>query len=319
VADVARLANVSSATVSYVLNNVEGQKISAQTQAAVLRAAEMLRYRPNLAARNLAVGTSGVVLYVMPRTTALGELPMRIGSRLTTALASHGVVLSPQFETDDKRIVVDAIDNLQPVAVTGLLPLADTAAAAAAAAGIPQIHLGSDVNAVASLNAVVEELRVNHLVSRGHRRLGFAYTESASLRPLGDYWLAALRAAARTRGLPDIDVATVASDGSNAAAVVRRWVGSDVTAVCAQNNDTAFALLHGVLEAGLHCPADLAVVGVDAAGSTPPSVPPLTTVEFDADTIAEIAVATIVEALGYPAPERPGDTDIARLVERHST
>ena len=54
-ADVARLANVSTATVSYVLNNVEGQTISARTRAAVQSAAQELGYRPNLAARNLAV------------------------------------------------------------------------------------------------------------------------------------------------------------------------------------------------------------------------------------------------------------------------
>ena len=66
-ADVARLANVSTATVSYVLNNVQGQRISEQTQAAVRKAAADLGYRPNLAARNLAVGGSGVVLYIVGR------------------------------------------------------------------------------------------------------------------------------------------------------------------------------------------------------------------------------------------------------------
>jgi len=72
-ADVARLAKVSAATVSYVLNNVAGQTISAQTRAAVHAAAKELGYRPNLAARNLAVGASGVMLYIVPRI-ALGEL-----------------------------------------------------------------------------------------------------------------------------------------------------------------------------------------------------------------------------------------------------
>src|ERR671927_174386 len=90
-ADVARLANVSTATVSYVLNNVAGQTISPQTRAAVRGAAHKLGYRPNLAARNLAVGGSGVVLYIVPRIS-LGELFMEVGSRLTTALARHGMV-----------------------------------------------------------------------------------------------------------------------------------------------------------------------------------------------------------------------------------
>src|ERR1700724_3368570 len=110
-ADVARLANVSTATVSYVLNNVEGQTISPATRAAVRSAAKRLGYRPNLAARHLAVG----------------ELPMEVGSRLTTALARRGIVLSLQFETDDDQNVVDAIADLNPMAVTSVFPLAGDA------------------------------------------------------------------------------------------------------------------------------------------------------------------------------------------------
>ena len=74
----ARLASVSTATVSYVLNNAEGRRISARTREEVHRAAELLGYRPNLAARNLARGKSGVVLYVVPHV-AVGEMPMEEG------------------------------------------------------------------------------------------------------------------------------------------------------------------------------------------------------------------------------------------------
>src|SRR4029077_8586433 len=84
-ADVARLASVSTATVSYVLNNAEGRKISPRTREAVYRAAKRLGYRPNLAARNLARGKSGAVLYVVPRV-AVGEMPLQAGSRMTTEL-----------------------------------------------------------------------------------------------------------------------------------------------------------------------------------------------------------------------------------------
>jgi DNA-binding LacI/PurR family transcriptional regulator len=172
---VARLANVSAATVSYVLNNVEGQTISPATRAAVRGAAKKLGYRPNLAARNLAVGGSGVVLYVVPRM-ALGELPMEVGSRLTTALARHGIVLSLQFETDDDQNVVDAIADLNPMAVTSVFPLSGDALAAVTEAGIPQIHVGSEqLRALGDLHLTVGEMRVDHLVSRGHRQLAFAY------------------------------------------------------------------------------------------------------------------------------------------------
>jgi hypothetical protein len=154
-ADVARLANVSPATVTYVLNDVAGQTISAQTKAAVQSAAKELGYRPNLAARNLAVGGSGVMLYVVPRIS-LGELLLEVGSRLTTALARHGVVLSLQFETDDGRNVVDAVASLNPIAVTSVFPLGGAALEAVTAAHIPQIHLGSaQLHAMGTLHLTI--------------------------------------------------------------------------------------------------------------------------------------------------------------------
>src|SRR5947209_7459364 len=157
-ADVARLANVSTATVSYVLNNVEGQTISARTRAAVQSAAQELGYRPNLAARNLAVGGSGVVLYIVPRM-ALGEMPTEVGSRLTTALARHGIVLSLQFETDDGQNIVDAIADFNPMAVASVFPLAGDALEAVTAAGIPQIHLGSQqLHALGDLHLTVGDM-----------------------------------------------------------------------------------------------------------------------------------------------------------------
>jgi DNA-binding LacI/PurR family transcriptional regulator len=316
---VARLANVSTATVSYVLNNVEGQTISPTTRAAVRSAAKKLGYRPNLAARNLAVGGSGVVLYVVPRM-ALGELPMEVGSRLTTALARHGIVLSLQFETDDDQNVVDAIADLNPMAVTSVFPLAGDALAAVTGAGIPQIHIGSEqLRALGDLHLTVGEMRVNHLVSRGHRKLAFAYTDTERLRPLGDYWLDGLRVAAKEHNLPEIVVGTVSAEGTTAADVVTAWVGEEVTAVCAQSDETAYVVLHGLRQCGLRCPEDLAVIGVDARPLGAVSAPPLTSVSFDAKLIVDVAVAAMMAELGYPVDQEPSSANVARLVERGST
>lgn len=315
----ARLANVSTATVSYVLNNVEGQTISPATRAAVRSAAKKLGYRPNLAARNLAVGGSGVVLYVVPRM-ALGELPIEVGSRLTTALARHGIVLSLQFETDDDQNVVDAIADLNPMAVTSVFPLAGDALAAVTEAGIPQIHIGSEqLRALGDLHLTVGEMRVNHLVSRGHRKLAFAYTDTERLRPLGDYWLDGLRVAAKEHNLPEIVVGTVSADGTTAADVVTAWVGEEVTAVCAQSDEAAYVVLHGLRQCGLRCPEDLAVIGVDARPLGAVSAPPLTSVSFDAKLIVDVAVAAMMAELGYPVDQEPSSATVARLVERGST
>ena len=302
-----------------MLNNVTGQTISARTRAAVHAAATELGYRPNLAARNLASGGSGVVLYIVPRTD-MGELPLEVGSHMTTALAKHGIVLSLQLETDDGQNVVDAVADLNPMAVTGVFPLTGAAAEAVERAGIPQIYLGSEtLQSLGSLHLTVGAMRIDHLVARGHSRLAFAYNGAEVLRPLGDYWLSGLRVAAEQRGLPDITVGTVAADGSDAADVVRGWRAEGATAVCAQSDETAFVVLHGIREAGLRCPDDLAVMGVDAIPLGAVSGPPLTSVGFDAKTIVDTAVPAMMAELGYPTDVDLTRTDAARLIVRNST
>jgi DNA-binding LacI/PurR family transcriptional regulator len=314
-ADVARLASVSTATVSYVLNNAEGHRISAQTREAVHHAANLLGYRPNLAARNLARGKSGVVLYVLPQV-AVGEMPMHAGSRMTAELARQGLLQVQIFETEDDQHVVDAIENLDPVAVTSLFPLGEAALSAVQTAGIPHIEIGT-LPALGDPHLSVGAMRIEHLVSRGHQRIAFAYTGIAKWRALGDYWFEGVSRAARLRDLPPLAVGEVTLD--NAAEMVAGWVRDGVTAVCAQSDEIACLVLYGVHEARLRCPDDLAVIGVDASPMGVVSTPPLTTVQFDPRAVADAAVAAVFERLGHPAPPSGELTDIARLVVRSST
>jgi DNA-binding LacI/PurR family transcriptional regulator len=313
-ADVARLANVSTATVSYVLNKTEGRRISAQTRDAVYRAAELLGYRPNFAAQNLARGKSGVVLYVIPRV-AVGEMPMLAGSRMTTELARVGLLQVQVFETEDDQNVIDAIENINPVAVASLFPLTRSAHDAVVAASIPHIEIGT-LPALGAPHLSIGELRIEHLVARGHQQIAFAYTAIARWRALGDFWLDGIARAARSRDLPPIRIAVVTQD--NAAEVVAQWVRDGVTAVCAQSDEIACLVLYGVREAGLRCPGDLAVIGVDASPIGTLSSPPLTTVEFDYTAVADVAIAAVLSELGYPAPP-PRHTVIAHLLVREST
>lgn len=306
-ADVARLAGVSTATVSYVLNKSEGRRISPATHQAVIKAAQELGYRPNAAARNLARGRSGVVLYVVPRV-AVGEMPMLAGSRMTTELARRGLLQVQVFETEDDQHVVDAIKSVDPIAVTSLFPLSTGARAAAAAAQVPLIEIGL-LPALGDPHLAVGALRVDHLIARGHRRLAFAYTGIAKWRALGDYWLDGIADAARRHELPPVAVDAVTVE--NAVEVLMGWHRAGVTAVCAQSDEVAALVLHGVREAGLTCPGDIAVIGVDAHPIGVICSPPLTTVEFDPAAVASAAVAAVLAQLGYPAPE-PRNSPISR-------
>lgn len=313
-ADVARLVGVSTATVSYVLNNAEGRRISPRTRDAVYRAAEQLGYRPNIAARTLARGTGGVVLYIVPRV-AVGDLPIQAGSRMATELARRGLLQVQIFETEDDRHVVDAIESLDPSAVISIFPLSSDARDAADAAKVPYIEVGL-LPALGDPLLSIGTMRVGHLVERGHRAIAFAQTGIAKWRTLGDYWLEGVIRAAESHRLPAVRAEEVTPD--NVADVVTAWVDDGVTAVCAQSDEIACLVLHGIRQAGLRCPDDLAVIGIDADPLGALSSPPLTTVEFNPAAVADIAIAAVLARLGFSAPRLPETSELAHLVVRAS-
>ncbi|MCW2564360.1 MAG: LacI family transcriptional regulator, partial [Mycobacterium sp.] len=105
----------------------------------------------------------------------------------------------------------------------------------------------------------------------------------------------------------------------NAVDVVTGWVRDGIDAVCAQSDEIACLVLYGIREAGLSCPDDLAVIGVDANPMGAISSPPLTTVEFNFIAVAEAAIAAVLTELGLQAPPPPAPADIARLIVRAST
>ena len=69
--DIASRANVSIATVSYVLNNVDNQTIPEATRSLILQIAEELHYIPNLTARSLAKKKTGLVGILINKTPAM--------------------------------------------------------------------------------------------------------------------------------------------------------------------------------------------------------------------------------------------------------
>src|SRR5258708_39301378 len=134
-----------------------------------------------------------------------------------------------QFETDDGSNVIEAIADLDPIAIASVFPLSGDVAAAVDAAGIPQISLGDEhLGALAELNSAVGELQVDHLTSLGHRRLAFAFSDVAALRPLGEYYLEGVRAAAGKRDLPDVVTPLSATHAAHPALAVHHLAGASL-------------------------------------------------------------------------------------------
>lgn len=110
--DIARQAGVSVATVSYVINNRNDQRISEETKKKVWQIVNLLDYRPNSSAKSLAAGkTYRIALYMTPESCLYKRSEQLAAvEALTDVLGSHGYRLLLQRSDDIAQIdYADAI------------------------------------------------------------------------------------------------------------------------------------------------------------------------------------------------------------------
>ena len=321
-ADVARLAGVSRATVSYVLNDTPRQTISADTRTRVLDAATRLGYAPSAAARALRTGRSDLVLCLLPDWPIGPEVGALLG-HLSAALARHGLTFIVHPGTRRDRPIADIWKAITPAAVIAFADFTDAEIAAMRSAGVALVValLGRDRSRgheLAVPQRLVGRRQAEHLARAGHTRLGYARPDDERLEIFAAPRLAGVRDAVRERGLVEPVVDTVALDPGPAAEAVRRWRAAGVTAVCAYNDEVALAVLAGIRARGLAAPADLAVIGVDDIPPARLAAPALTTVTTDQAALAGYLAATVVaEVGGGPGPALPA-ADLVRLIRRES-
>ncbi|MGK5681810.1 LacI family DNA-binding transcriptional regulator [Actinoplanes sp. URMC 104] len=319
-ADVARLAGVSRATVSYVLNDTPRQTISPATRDRVLAAAADLGYSPSAAARTLRTGRSDVVLCLLPDWPIGPEVGSMLGE-LSAALSRHGLTLVVHPGNRADRPMSELWKAITPAAVIAYTEFSDAEIAAMRSAGVALVVAVSRRGRGRVL-AVPQELigrrQAEHLVQRGHTRLGFAYPDDQRVRFFAEPRLAGVRAVCAGRKLPTPVGLTVPLDPAVAGEAVRRWLDTGVTAVCAYNDEVALAVLAGARDAGVAVPGSLAVIGVDDIPPARLSDPPLTTVTTDQVVVGAHLAATVVAAMsGRTGPELPA-ADIVRVVPRRS-
>ena len=323
-ADVARLAAVSRATVSYVLNDTPHQSIPDATRRRVLDAAAELGYTPSAAARALRSGRSDIVLTLLP-DWPIGPAVGGIMEQLSVALAAEGLTFLAHPQVTGRGDLAQLWKAISPVAVLSFGQLSPAETDSIRAAGIEvTLSLMDGAHGGRALFAGslrrTGRLQAEHLAARGHARLGYAYPDNPRVGAIADARLDGVRAACAELGLGEPDVRTVALAPRPAADAVAAWrqASPPVTGICASGDQYAFAVLAGMRAHGLNAPQDLAVVGVDDIPTAALADPPLTTIAMDPAILARHAVRHIIAAVnGERRPSRQGP-DPLRLVVRQS-
>ncbi|MDT9698423.1 LacI family DNA-binding transcriptional regulator [Streptomyces sp. P17] len=267
-ADVARLAGVSRATVSYVLNNTSAVRISEPTRRRVHEAAKELGYVPHAAARSLRAGHSRMVLMPAPAFPVgplygqfISDLQSALG-RLDYTVVQYGSV---GLHGDE---AARAWAELRPVAVlvpgSGLGPQGVTVLKRSGARAV--VTIGSEcvegAHALQMDHSAVGHSAGRHLYERGRRRIGVVVPAEPGLEAFSGPRLDGVR-----RALTGTD-ATVTElplgyDEEAAARLAARWRELDLDAVFAYNDEYAMLLMRALQDEGVAVPRDTAVIGAD--------------------------------------------------------
>jgi DNA-binding LacI/PurR family transcriptional regulator len=317
--DVAKLAGVSRTTVSFVLNDVPGVKISEETRQRVLEAARELNYYPTAAARSLASGKTQRIGLILgegqKRLSADAFLPTFLQG--VTALVhqrSYHLVLQMAEDVPSHEAYARLLREQQ---VDGLIlsgPRSDDPLVAELAEErFPLILHGQlddcSLPCVDVDNKAGAYQAVSHLIGLGHRRIGFISNAPLSYSGTQD------RFAGYKQALAEYDipldrelVRTAAFLPATGRAAMEELLAlpQRPTAVFVASDVVATGAMGAIQSAGLHIPDDMAVVGFDDIFLAAHLQPPLTTVRVPAYGLGWTAAQVLISLI-------EGDEDVSSV------
>ena len=300
--DVAALAGVSVRTVSNVVSNTAA--VAPDTRARVMAAVAELGYRPNLAARNLRQGRTGLIGVVVPEIHSpyFGALA---GHLIDAAQARGWTVLLERTggRADLERRLLDGSEGHQVDGMVISPWSTPPAELASLAGGLPLVVLGEldplgSIDHVALDNVAAARAAAAHLVALGRRRVAAIGLQSG----LG-HGTAELRAEGFRMGLRDAGLSPVAevevtdlhrAEGARALRELLLLPGRPDAVFCF-SDELALGALRVAAEQGVRVPDDVALMGFDDIEDGRFSAPSLTTIAPDREQIAERAVQCLAE------------------------
>lgn len=270
--DVAKAAGVSPATVSRALRGLPG--VSETTREAVQAAAELLGYVASPTAAALPTGLTRTVGVLAPWVTRWFFTAVIEGANQVFARSGYDVLL---FAADPDHDLPKAKLHTLSKRVDGLLILnlpwvSEALSGLASAERLQVVLVGSgppDLPIVRIDDVRVGRCAAEHLISLGHRRIGFVGGEPEDVPhlPVAADRRAGCRAALQAAELDLMPRDVFPGDFTMASGEdAANWLlgmPDRPSAVVAASDELAMGLVHRLRQAGLQVPGDLSVVGVD--------------------------------------------------------
>ncbi len=298
--DVARVAGVSTQTVSRVINN--RPDVASDTRTRILKIIADLGYSPNRIAKSLSSGRSYTLGVVGFGLKYYGSTSVLRGIEQKANETGFSIILSlmDKYEVDRVDRILQELFSHQVEGVIWSIPgmgkKIEGLSNRFSESGVPVVFINREQSGgdlvVAMDNRFGGKMATEHLLTQGYHQVGIitgpAGWWEAQQRRLG--WRDALEEA----GFTDLGDLMVEGDwlpksGENGLYQLVETV-PDLDAVFVSNDQMALGVLRAARKLGLQVPQDLGVVGFDDIPEASYFYPPLTTVQQNAKKLGALSV-----------------------------
>ncbi|MBC7725388.1 MAG: LacI family DNA-binding transcriptional regulator [Burkholderiaceae bacterium] len=307
--DVAELAGVSMKTVSNVVHDYP--HVAPALRSRVQSAIDQLGYRPNLTARRLATGRTGMVALAIPEIDHpyFSELSRHIAEEATRR--GYRVLIEQTLSdpTAERAVLGDREAGLVDGVIFHPVQM-ETLDIAKLDAGTPLVLLGEAAMPVMTDHVMIDNVQAaldatRHLLSSGRRRIAFLavtaddITGSTSQRLLG-YQQGLLEAGVRLDPALVLEATEFTAEAGVRAVTEAIVRGVEFDGVMCRDDRFAIGALKALQAAARSVPADVAVVGWDNTALASYTSPTLTSVSPDKAAIVVAAFDLLEERIaGY--------------------
>ena len=328
--DVARVAGVSTATVSRTLSNPE--VVSESTRTRVAQAVKQTDYRINRAARSLRTQRAHSVLVLLPdlANPFFSSILEGISRHLSQKGYSMLIASTNQVHASGERL----IDYFEDARADGMIILDGNldAKVVEMLENAPQSKCiifacewvdNTSIPVVRCENKQGTRIAVNHLYDLGHRKIAHVTGPDGNVlshrrKDAFIEELAALNLDLKPEWIIDGDFSLVA--GCQAA---QSWIALEdrPTAVFCASDQLALGFMAELSRHNIKVPDDVSVMGFDDLDLAEQYIPPLTTINQDRLMIGEAAATMLMERIAAPHAEHSehGAVVPVSLVARQST
>ncbi len=321
--DVARIAGVSTATVSRTLSTPG--IVAETTRSIVMDAVRATGFRRNSLAANLRRQRTGSVIALVPNLANPFFSQILAGIASVLAASGYGLLVA------DTRTGPDADSGLSHYlgssTVDGLILL--DGALSSFALELPHRRpivaacewFEGPIPSVRIENGRGAEMAVRHLAALGHRRIGHVTGPPGNV--LTSARLEGFRSALSEVGLEQRPEWVFQGDFTlrSGEAAARSWLGlpDRPSGIFCASDEMALGFMGAVQHAGLSVPGDLSLVGFDNIEATPHLTPALTTIHQPRMLIGERAATLLLGMINRREIVGPSEIIPVELIVRSST